>query len=113
MLEVERLGFSFGMQRILDSVSFDAAPGASIAILGRSGVGKSTLLRLIAGLLQPTAGRVSLDGADLIREGRFIGDVAAFRRRVVLVPQEGGLWGTMSAADNIALPLKALKGMGQ
>src|SRR5689334_22959023 len=53
----------FGRQIVLRGIDLDIAPGQFVAIVGRSGCGKSALLRLLAGLDQPTSGRISVDGA--------------------------------------------------
>jgi ATP-binding cassette subfamily B protein IrtB len=63
-IEFENVSFSYGDSPVLDNVSFVLEPGGTTAIVGPSGSGKSTVLSLIAGLHQPTAGRVLIDGAD-------------------------------------------------
>lgn len=65
LLRVRDIGWNAGETRILDRVSFDAAPGEFIALMGRNGAGKSTLLDLIAGLRQPSAGAMVIDGRPL------------------------------------------------
>lgn len=63
-IEFDNVTFSYGDNPVLDSVSFVLEPGSTTAIVGPSGSGKSTILSLIAGLHQPTAGRVLIDGVD-------------------------------------------------
>lgn len=77
MLEVNHISFSYGKRRILDDVSFDAASGEIVAVVGANGVGKTTLLRVLAGLRIPAGGRVVADGFDILDEPlryrRFLG----------------------------------------
>jgi len=86
-------------------VSFDIAPGESVAIVGASGAGKSTLLALLAGLDLPTSGRVLLEGQDLARldeDGR-----ARLRaQRVGFVFQSFHLIPALTALENVMLPLE-------
>jgi len=85
-----------GGPEVLHGVTLHIPPGASVAMVGETGSGKTTLGKLLARLMDPTSGRVLLDGVDL----RDL-PLATLRERVVLVPQEGFLFdGTI--ADNIA-----------
>ncbi|MBI1173729.1 MAG: ATP-binding cassette domain-containing protein [Sideroxydans sp.] len=90
---------------ILHDVSFEVAPGESVAILGASGSGKSTLLGLLAGLDVPTSGTVRLDGSDLFAfdedgRARVRGKLAGF------VFQSFQLLPALSALENVMLPLE-------
>ena len=67
MIEVRDLKKSFGPQPILDGVSFQIEHGESVVIIGRSGGGKSVLLKHIIGLLQPDSGVVLIDGENIVR----------------------------------------------
>jgi putative ABC transport system ATP-binding protein len=90
---------------ILDRLDFSASPGESVAVLGASGSGKSTLLGLLAGLDEPTGGKVLLDGTDLFaldEDGR-----AALRGRLVgFVFQSFQLLPALTALENVMLPLE-------
>lgn len=81
----------------LDGVSLDVAAGETVAIVGASGAGKSSLLALLMGFVRPSAGRVLIDGRDLDDL-----DLAGFRRRIAYIPQRPRLF-TGTVAANIAL----------
>ncbi|GAA1734651.1 ABC transporter ATP-binding protein [Isoptericola hypogeus] len=85
---------------VLHGVDLDLPPRTKVAVVGRTGSGKTTIAKLVARLMDPTSGQVLLDGVDL-RDVR----VGSLRERVVLVPQEGFLFdGTV--ADNVAYGLR-------
>jgi putative ABC transport system ATP-binding protein len=90
---------------VLDSISFEIAAGAFVAIVGPSGSGKTTLLGLLAGLDTPTTGRVVLDGADL---GALSEDDRARLRgeKVGFVFQSFQLIPTLTALENVSVPLE-------
>lgn len=84
-------------EAVLREVSFDVAAGQSVAIVGRTGCGKSTLARLMAGLFTPVTGSIEIDGRPLGDYGR-----QALRAQIAVVPQEAQLF-AMSIRDNILL----------
>lgn len=102
MITVRDLSKSYGDVRALDQVSFEAAPGETIAISGPSGSGKTTLLRLIAGLERPDHGLVELDGEPASTPANLL---APHRRGIGFVFQEPALWPHMTVAQNIAFPI--------
>ena len=67
MIEVRQLNKSFGAQEVLEDISFRIENGESVAIIGRSGGGKSVLLKHLIGLLQPDSGEVLIDGENIVR----------------------------------------------
>jgi thiamine transport system ATP-binding protein len=97
-LGVARLSVSLGGGQVLDEVSLHVAPDEAVALLGPSGVGKSTLLRVVAGLVTPDSGVVTWDGADLA-------DVPAHRRRIGLVFQDAVLFPHRDVAGNVGYGL--------
>ncbi|MBB6674381.1 ABC transporter ATP-binding protein [Cohnella nanjingensis] len=103
ILEVERLGKSYGGQTALREVSFAVHPGEIISVLGPSGCGKSTLLQLIAGLAQPDAGEIRLRGATVASVSRL---VPPEKRRINMVFQDYALWPHMNVYENIAYGLR-------
>jgi iron complex transport system ATP-binding protein len=81
-LQAHNLAKSFGPTTVLQDVALTIAPGDSVALIGPNGVGKTTLMRILAGLLEPTAGRVELDGGDLHQIDR-----RHIAKKVSVVPQ--------------------------
>jgi len=108
-LEVRDLTVGFGTRTIQSRLSFKVHRGSIFAIMGRSGCGKSTVLRAIIGLLRPTAGKVLVEGEDYWAapaERR-----AAMSRHFGMCFQSGALWSSMTVAENIALPLQMFTGL--
>ena len=108
-LRVEGVGKSFGGQRVLDDVGIAVPAGGILALLGPSGCGKTTLLRCIAGLEQPDAGRIRV--GDRLLHGPGV-HVPAERRRVAMVFQQPALFPHMSVAANVGygLPRRERRG---
>jgi len=104
MIEVRDLKKSFGPQPILDGVSFSIEQGESLAIIGRSGGGKSVLLKHIIGLLQPDAGSVLIDGEDIthLNERNLI----RVRSKFGMVFQGAALFDSMTVAENVAFAFR-------
>jgi ABC-2 type transport system ATP-binding protein len=96
MIEVQDLRKQYGQLVAVDGVSFTAPAGAIFGLLGPNGAGKSTTIGCISGLLQPTAGRVTVLGHDVRRDG------VAARRSLGVVPQELALYEDLSAGENLA-----------
>jgi NitT/TauT family transport system ATP-binding protein len=102
VLEVTGLTRAFGSHPAIADVSLRVADGELVAIVGPSGCGKSTLLRCLAGLLVPTSGQVTLDGAVVTR--------VPGRLAVVFQDYSRSLYPWLTVADNVALPLRRTKG---
>ena len=103
-LRVVGLSHSFGQTGVLDDVHFELGPGEVVALLGPSGVGKTTILRAIAGLLVPDRGGVWLHGEVVAEAGRE--RVPAERRGVGLVFQDYALFPHLDVAANIAFGMR-------
>ena len=106
-LKISNLGKRYGDAAVFSQVSLEVAPGEFVAIVGESGVGKSTLLNCMAGLDSWDEGTVSLDGADL---GRMTDDQRALlrRRQVGFVFQAFHVLPHLDVTQNVALPLLLL-----
>lgn len=94
----------FGAQIVLAGADLDVARGEARVILGRSGQGKSVLLKLIVGLLRPDAGSITVDGEDVLAMGRR--ELYGLRRRFSMVFQGGALFDSMTVLENVALGLR-------
>ncbi len=101
-LEVSHLRVSFGEKLILDDLSFTLKEGEIAALLGPSGCGKTTLLRSIAGLIQPSAGTIRF-GKQLVSLSTLV--MPSHKRKIGYVPQEGALFPHLTIAENIAFGL--------
>ena len=99
LVRFERVGFGYpGTARtVLDGLDLEIRPGELLAVVGLNGAGKSTLIKLLSGLYRPTAGRITIDGADLADR-----DTASWRSRIAVVFQDFIRY-QLSAADNVAL----------
>ena len=104
VIRAEGLYKRFGRQVVLRGVDLDVMPGEILAIVGRSGAGKSVLLKNLIGLLQPDSGAVLVAGEDLHRaRGRRL---SRLRERFGMLFQGGALFDSLSVADNVAFPLR-------
>ncbi len=104
MIRVRGLQKRFGAQAVLRGLDLDIATGEIIVVIGRSGGGKSVLLKHLIGLLRPDAGTVVVDGVEITRlRGR---DLDRVRDRYGVVFQGGALFDSMSVYDNVAFPLR-------
>ncbi len=101
-LEISHLKVSLGNRLILDDLSFSLAEGQIAALLGPSGCGKTTLLRSIAGLIQPSDGTIRF-GKQLVSLSSLV--MPSHKRKIGYVPQEGALFPHLNVADNIAFGL--------
>ena len=104
MIEVSQIKKSFGDQVVLNSVSFSVKEGESVAIIGRSGTGKSVLIKHLVGLLSPDEGSVRVDGQDLV--GMTERQLLGVRQKFGMLFQSAALFDSMSVNDNIAFPLR-------
>ena len=108
VLKLENLGKRYGAGRpVFERLSLELSPGAYVAIMGESGVGKSTLLNLLAGLDEPDAGRVMLDGQELAALSDD--ERTLLRRRAIgFVFQAFHVLPYLTVEQNVALPLELL-----
>ena len=95
MLLVENLVKNYGELAAVDDVSFEAGAGTVFGLLGPNGAGKSTAINCISGLLTPTAGRIAVNGHDVVKDGK------AARVSLGIVPQELALYEDLPAIENL------------
>ena len=107
MIEVRALTKKFGSQTILDGVDFCIETGESAVIIGRSGGGKSVLLKHMIGLLQPDAGEVLVDGEKITHMTER--QLLRVREKFGMVFQGAALFDSMTVAENVAFPLRHKK----
>jgi multiple sugar transport system ATP-binding protein len=98
-IQLSNITKTFGRQKALSDLDIEIADGEFFVLLGETGAGKTTTLRLIAGLEKPTEGRVLIDGVD-------VADWGAAERDVALVLQQYSLYPRMSVRENLEFPLK-------
>ena len=104
MIQVRSLTKKIGEQEILRGVDLEVPTGQTLAIIGRSGGGKSVLLKHLVGLMEPDAGEIWIQGRNII--GLNERHLRAIRQKVGILFQGGALFDSMSVADNIAFPLR-------
>ena len=104
LVEVRGLYFRFGSRMIFDHVDMNFERGKITAIMGPSGTGKTTMLRLIGGQLRPETGTVTVDGQNVSMLPRR--ELYALRKRIGLLFQTGALFTSLSVFDNVAFPLR-------
>lgn len=100
MIEFLDVSHSYGGNMVLDSFTFRADYHERIAVLGGSGEGKTTILRLILGLVKPDSGRIMIDGHEIT--GLSESELRKFRIKFSIVFQEGALFDSMSVRENVA-----------
>jgi len=104
LVSVRHLSFSRGDKKIFDDISLDFERGKITAIMGPSGTGKTTLLKLIGGQLFPEQGSVTVDGQNVHQLRR--NQLYELRKRIGMLFQSGALLTDMSVYDNVAFPLR-------
>ena len=102
-IEFRDVHLSFDDKKILNGVSFTVRKGETKVILGRSGGGKSTIIRLILGLLKPDSGQVFVQGEEITHHSEV--DMMSVRQKIGMVFQEGALFDSLSVYDNVAYRL--------
>jgi phospholipid/cholesterol/gamma-HCH transport system ATP-binding protein len=104
MISVKGLMKRIGAQEILRGVDLEIPRGETLAIIGRSGGGKSVLLKHLVGLMQPDAGEIRIEGENII--GMNERRLASIRQKVGILFQGSALFDSMTVAENIAFPLR-------
>ena len=106
MLVVEGLTCRFGTKAAVDNASFSIAPGSFVGVIGRSGAGKSTMLRMLNRLVDPSAGRIVYDGIDVTAlKGA---ELRAWRARCAMIFQQFNLAGRLDVLTNVMMGLSLI-----
>jgi len=103
-IALEGVRITFDERDVLNGVSFRVAPRETLALLGETGTGKTVLLKMVAGLLRPDAGRIQVLGSEVTALAEE--DLLNFRRQLGFVFQEGALFDSLTVADNVAYRLR-------
>lgn len=104
MIRIEHLSKGFGSLEVLNDISFEVRDGETLAIIGRSGSGKSVLMKHMVGLLKPDTGHVYVNGQDLCCTEYE--ELRELRKRFGVLFQGGALFDSLDTFENIAFPLK-------
>jgi phospholipid/cholesterol/gamma-HCH transport system ATP-binding protein len=104
VIAVEDLHKSFGSQNVLDGISLAVKRGETVAVLGRSGTGKSVLLRIIIGLETPDSGSVRIHGQDIA--GLALDQLGEIRKKMGFLFQHAALYDSLTVEQNVAFPLQ-------
>ena len=105
-IEVRDLCKSFGRQTVLDGVNLTVRRGETVAVLGRSGAGKSVLLKILIGLQRASSGSVSIFGCEMVNVP--IARLNRMRRHMGFLFQEAALYDSLTVEENVAFPLQRL-----
>jgi phospholipid/cholesterol/gamma-HCH transport system ATP-binding protein len=111
MIIIEELYKSFDGNRVLNGTSLEIKEGEILALIGKSGIGKSVLLKHIVGLLRPDRGRIIVKGKDIGRIRNS--ELMKLRRHLGFLFQGGALFDSMSVYDNVAFPLREKSRLGE
>jgi phospholipid/cholesterol/gamma-HCH transport system ATP-binding protein len=103
-IAIDSVSKRLGTKTVLRGISLDVAEGESVAIIGRSGTGKSVLLKHVVGLMQPDAGTVRVDGKDVPSLDHQ--DLLELRKRMGMLFQGGALFDSLTVGENVGLPLR-------
>lgn len=104
IIQVRDLVYEVGGRRILDGISFSVRRGECFGIMGMSGAGKSTILKLLMGLIKPAGGEIVIDGTNIVGlSERELGDV---RRKMGMCFQYAALFDSLTVAENVAFGLR-------
>jgi phospholipid/cholesterol/gamma-HCH transport system ATP-binding protein len=101
---VQGLHKSYGEQKVLNGLDLKVGSGQTVAVLGRSGTGKSVLLRLIVGLQKPDAGTIQIQGQEIT--GASLEEINEIRKKMGFLFQHAALYDSLTVEENISFPLR-------
>jgi phospholipid/cholesterol/gamma-HCH transport system ATP-binding protein len=102
-IAVQELRKSFGTQKVLNGINFEVGQGETVAVIGRSGGGKSVLLKLLIGLQMPDSGSIRIADEEIIKlDDRRLNNI---RKKVGFLFQQAALYDSLSVAENVDFPL--------
>ncbi|MEW6348665.1 MAG: ATP-binding cassette domain-containing protein [Thermodesulfobacteriota bacterium] len=104
MIQVEDVHKSYGGQKVLEGITFQVETGQVVTIIGRSGGGKTVLLRQMMGLEKPDAGRILIDGVNIVDIGPD--QLNRVRRSIGILFQDGALFDSLTVFENVAFPVR-------
>jgi phospholipid/cholesterol/gamma-HCH transport system ATP-binding protein len=104
VIAIEDLRKSFGSQMVLNGISLAVSRGETLAVLGRSGTGKSVLLRLVIGLEKPDSGSIRIHGQDIA--GLALDQMGEIRKKMGFVFQQAALYDSLTVEQNVAFPMQ-------
>jgi phospholipid/cholesterol/gamma-HCH transport system ATP-binding protein len=104
MIVFDKVWFSYGIHHVLKDISFTVSENERLAILGESGEGKTTILKLILGLIRPDAGKIIIDGEDIANKTED--KLREVRMKFSIVFQEGALFDSLNVKENVAFCLR-------
>jgi phospholipid/cholesterol/gamma-HCH transport system ATP-binding protein len=110
-IRVRDLSKSFGGQRVLDRIDLRVAAGETLTVLGRSGTGKSVLLKLLIGLQKPDSGEIEINGEQIT--GMTAEQLNAVRKTIGFLFQQAALYDSLSVEENVAFPLRRHTNMSE
>ena len=97
MFDVRNLNVAYGQSRVLHGIDLSVAPGEIVAVVGRNGMGKSTLMKSLIGVIPSRSGTIGVEGTDVAAMPSY----ARVKRGLAYVPQGRQIFGTMSVRENI------------
>jgi phospholipid/cholesterol/gamma-HCH transport system ATP-binding protein len=103
-VKVKSLSKSFGQQKVLKGIDLEVAAGQTLSVLGRSGTGKSVLLKLIIGLEKPDSGSIFVHGEEVTKMPTK--ELNEVRKKVGFLFQQAALYDSMTVEENVAFPLR-------
>jgi len=111
MIIFDKVSFAYGEQEVLHEVSFSINADERVAILGGSGGGKTTILKLVLGLIRPDSGKIIIDGEDI--SGKTEDELRAVRMKFSIVFQEGALFDSLNVKENVAFCMREYTKMSE